>query len=46
MKKQGVSYYLAPEIEMNEVFVEQGFTTSDGSTTPEYEEDDDIIEIG
>lgn len=44
-----IEKYVAPEAEVLEIVVEQGFATSGsggGSTTPEYEEDDDVIVIG
>ncbi len=44
-----IEKYVAPEAEVLEIAVEQGFATSGsggGSTTPEYEEDDDVIVIG
>lgn len=37
--------YLAPEIEVENFTVEQGFAISD-STLPDYKEDDDVITIG
>lgn len=37
--------YLAPEIEVDNFIVEQGFTISD-STLPDYKEDGDVIIIG
>jgi hypothetical protein len=37
--------YLAPEIEVNEIEVEQGFAGSVGQL-PSYEEDDDEITLG
>ncbi|MBO5655662.1 MAG: hypothetical protein J6R87_01225 [Rikenellaceae bacterium] len=37
--------YLAPEIQVNEIEVEQGFAGSSGQL-PEYEEDDDEITLG
>lgn len=37
--------YLAPEIEVENFTVEQGFAISN-STLPEYNEDDDVITIG
>ena len=45
MKKEK---YIAPEAEVLEIAVEQGFAASEGggSSTPEYEEDDDVIVIG
>lgn len=45
MKKlQSYSEYLAPEFEELSIVVERGFDGS--SQLPEYEEDDDIIELG
>lgn len=37
--------YLAPEVEVIEAIVEQGFEGS-GGQLPDYEEDDDVIIIG
>ena len=37
--------YLAPEIEVENFTVEQGFAISD-STLPDYREDGDVITIG
>ena len=37
--------YLAPEIEVENFTVEQGFAISD-STLPDYREDDEVITIG
>ncbi|MBQ5738063.1 MAG: hypothetical protein IIV55_03350 [Alistipes sp.] len=38
--------YITPDVEVITVSVEQGYSLSEGSTTPEYKEDDDIIVIG
>lgn len=37
--------YLAPEVDVLEIAVEEGFIGSTGQL-PEYEEDEDVIEIG
>ena len=37
--------YLAPEVDVVEIAVEQGFSGSVGQL-PEYKEDDDVIVIG
>ena len=38
--------YLTPEIEVNEVEVERGFSLSTTQQLPNYKEDGDIIIIG
>lgn len=45
MTKHKQRDYLAPEIEMLDIDVEQGFSGSVGQL-PEYEEDDDVIILG
>ena len=47
MKKviQPINIYLAPEIDILTIAVEEGFSGSSGQL-PEYEEDDDVIIIG
>lgn len=45
MTKHKQRDYLAPEIEMLDIDVEQGFSDS-GGQLPEYEEDDDVIILG
>lgn len=45
MTKHKQRDYLAPEIEMLDIDVEQGFSGS-GGQLPEYEEDDDVIILG
>lgn len=45
MTKHKQRDYLAPEIEMLDIEVEQGFSGS-GGQLPEYEEDDDVIILG
>lgn len=37
--------YLAPEVDVLEIAVEQGFSSSMGQL-PEYNDDDDVIVIG
>lgn len=43
MKKNEL--YLAPEVDVLEIAVEQGFSAS-GGQLPEYKDDDDVIVIG
>ena len=45
MKQTKQQHYLAPEIEVLYIVVEQGFVGSTGQL-PEYEEDDDEIILG
>lgn len=45
MTKHKQRDYLAPEIEMLYIGVEQGFSGSVGQL-PDYEEDDDVIILG
>ena len=45
MNKSKLRCYLSPEMEVNYVVVEQGFSLST-SQLPNYKEDDDIIIIG
>lgn len=45
MKYNTLLEYLAPDVEVVEAIVEQGFEGS-GGQLPDYEEDDDVIIIG
>ena len=45
MKQTELRCYLAPEIEVQSIYVERGFSVS-SPQLPQYKEDDDIIIIG